>query len=120
MSKSGLKIHLPQNPLFRLLLINGVIGVFVSLLVLGGLFWTNVGNLRTLVMASSEPLLPIIMLAAGLVITLGSVVMGSAVMMMKTQDGPGKTGGKMMKIAEGLNGRKGKMVPVTVPARPKR
>lgn len=111
---SVIKGLLPKNPLFRLLFINGMIGIAVSFLVLGGLFWTNVGNLRGLVMASSNPLLPILMLAAGLIITLGSVAMGSAIMMLKPHDDDSKSGGKLLKIADGIIGPKEALVPVPV------
>lgn len=75
--------RLPRNPLFRLLVVNGILGVFISLLFLAGVFWANIGNLRVLVLNADDPVLPVIMLAVSLVITLGSVVMGSAVMMLK-------------------------------------
>lgn len=75
----------PENRLIRLLAINGLIGVFVSFLLLFGLFWANIGNLRVLVVRSDEPFLPVVMLAFGLTITLCSVVMGSAIMMLKPE-----------------------------------
>lgn len=81
----------PSNPLLRLLYINGLIGVGISGLLLGGIFFTNIGNLRTLVMNADDPLLPVVMLAFGLVITIGSVVMGTAVMMLR--DDSKDTGG---------------------------
>ncbi|WP_417668051.1 hypothetical protein [Roseibium sp.] len=77
---------LPGNPLFRLLAINGAIGVFVSCLFLLAVFALNIGNLRVLVAKADDPVLPVIMLAFGLVITLTSVVMGTAIMMLKSAD----------------------------------
>jgi len=73
----------PSKALLRLLYINGLIGVGISGLLLGGIFFTNIGNLRTLVMNADDPFLPVVMLAFGLVITIGSVVMGTAVMMLR-------------------------------------
>ncbi|MEP1930942.1 MAG: hypothetical protein ABJJ37_06670 [Roseibium sp.] len=73
---------LPKDPLVRLFVINGVAGLVISALVLAGLFWANIGNLRVLVSGSENPVLPVLMLFAGLVITLGSVVIGSAVMLL--------------------------------------
>jgi hypothetical protein len=81
-----LRDYLPVNPLFRLLVINGFIGVAISLLFLGGIFATNVGNLRGLVSQAEDPWVPVMMLAFGLVITLTSVVMGSAIMMLSGRD----------------------------------
>ncbi|MHA7773282.1 hypothetical protein [Roseibium sp. M-1] len=76
------RIRLPRDPLFRLLAINGMAGLGVAALVLGGIFFGNIGNLRVLVMTTEEPFLPVLMLAFGLFITLGSVVMGSAIMLL--------------------------------------
>lgn len=86
---------LPKDPLFRLLAINGAAGVFVALLVLGGIFWANIGNLRVLVVNAEDPVLPILMLAFGLIITLGSVVIGSAVMLLGEKDGGNGTPRKL-------------------------
>ncbi|WP_205756046.1 hypothetical protein [Labrenzia sp. 011] len=80
------RLKLPRNPLFRLLLINGLAGIAIAGLVLGGIFWANIGNLRVLVLNSADPVVPVVMLAIGLVITLGSVVMGSAVMLLGEND----------------------------------
>ncbi|MEP1881782.1 MAG: hypothetical protein ABJJ38_12820 [Roseibium sp.] len=80
---------LPKNPLFRLLTINGVLGVAISGGLLAGVFWANIGNLRVLVTRSEDPVLPIVMLAVGFIITLTSVVMGSAIMMQGAKDGDG-------------------------------
>jgi len=81
---------LPGNPLFRLLFINGLIGVFVALLLLGGILMADVGSLGTLIMGSDDPVLPVVLLGVGLVITLGSATMGTAIMAIPSDD---KTGG---------------------------
>ncbi|WP_417673602.1 hypothetical protein [Roseibium sp.] len=112
--------YLPENPLFRLLAINGVIGLGISALVLAGLFWANIGNLRTLVMASDNPVLPIVMLACGLIITLCSVVMGSAVMMLKPQDDDRNRKGPKFKAVSALLAPRENLTPVSVPVRPNR
>lgn len=92
---------LPKNPLFRLLLVNGLAGIGISGLVLAGLLWTNVGRIRDLILTSDNPVLPIVMLAIGLIITLGSVVMGTAIMMLREDEENG--GGHGTKIpAEAL------------------
>ncbi|MTI43512.1 hypothetical protein JM93_01900 [Roseibium hamelinense] len=91
---------LPKEPLLRLLVINGFIGVAISLTFVACVLYFNIGNLQVLIANSDEPLLPVLMLIASLVITLGSVVMGSAVMMLGDTDdkksGPG--GGLKEKI----------------------
>lgn len=89
-TKFGLsRMRLPRDPLFRLLLVNGLAGLGIAALVLGGIFLGNIGNLRVLVMTADDPVLPVLMLAFGLFITLGSVVMGSAIMLL----GEGGRGG---------------------------
>jgi hypothetical protein len=114
------KSLLPQNPLFRLLLVNGIIGIGISLLVLASLFYLNIGNLRSLVVTAEDPFVPVLMLAFGLIITLCSVVMGSAVMMLKPEDtGRGKGGGRGIGI-ERLLGHMARPAVVPAPARRKR
>ena len=93
--------RLPRDPLFRLLTINGLAGVFVALLVLAGIFWANIGNLRVLVLNAEDPFLPVIMLAFGLIITLGSVVIGSAVMLLGDSDGGKGTPRKLPRLPFG-------------------
>ncbi|MES0879300.1 hypothetical protein [Roseibium sp. SCP14] len=91
-------MKLPKDPLFRLLLINGIAGVAVAVLVLAGIFWANIGNLRTLVVNAEDPVLPVLMLGFGLVITLGSVVIGSAIMLLGDSGRGGGTPGKPSRI----------------------
>ena len=82
---------LADEPLIRLVAINGVAGICVAMLVMGGIFLTNIGNLRVLVSNAEDPVLPVLMLAFALIITLGSVVIGSAIMLLGRQnrnDGP--------------------------------
>lgn len=83
-----------QEPLLRLLAINGAAGVVIALLVLGAIFWSNIGNLRVLVLTAENPVVPVVMLAVGLIITLGSVVMGSAVMLLGERERGGGASGK--------------------------
>ncbi|WP_299814586.1 hypothetical protein [uncultured Roseibium sp.] len=85
------RLKLPRDPLFRLLAINATAGIAVAGLVLAGIFWANIGNLRVLVLNSDDPVLPVIMLAIALVITLGSVVIGSAIMLLGENDAGGAT-----------------------------
>ncbi|MEO0975754.1 MAG: hypothetical protein AAFY24_00785 [Pseudomonadota bacterium] len=85
---------LKDEPLIRLVAINGAAGVCVAMLVMAGIFWTNIGNLRVLVSNAEDPVLPVLMLAFGLVITLGSVVIGSAIMLLGKKPGQdGSSGG---------------------------
>lgn len=102
---------MPKDPLFRLLAINGLAGMAVAILVLGGIFAANIGNLRSLVLSADDPVLPVLMLAFALVITLGSVVIGSAIMLLGDTGGSGGSGRRRLRAAP-----IGQLVPATVPA----
>jgi hypothetical protein len=116
MAKPKNRLHrmvLPKDPLFRLLAINGLAGIGIAGLVLGGIFTANIGNLRVLVLSSENPVLPVVMLAFALVITLGSVVIGSAIMLLgENGRGGGTSGGRRQKVFVGEL----KPIPVTVTA----
>ena len=73
-------MHPLRQPLFRLLLVNLAIGVAVAVLMLGGLMALNPGNLRDLIFADRSPAVAIGLLLFGLVVTLGSTAMGTAIM----------------------------------------
>ncbi len=68
------------QPLFRLLLVNLAIGVAAAVLMLGGLLALNPGNLRELIFADRAPAAALGLLLFGLVVTLGSTAMGTAIM----------------------------------------
>ncbi|TYC66856.1 hypothetical protein FMN63_12080 [Stappia sp. BW2] len=114
--KALVRPKLPRDPLFRLLAVNGLAGTAIAGLVLGGIFLGNIGNLRVLVMSAEDPVLPVIMLAFGLFITLGSVVMGSAIMLLGQggQNGNGKGGGARRRPPVLFTGQ---LKPVPVPAK---
>lgn len=86
--KSGqsLKPSAPANPLLRLLAVNGAAGVAISLLMLAGLLAADVGHLRSLIVAAQDPVVPLVLLAGGLIVTMTSVVMGTAIMMLGSSD----------------------------------
>jgi hypothetical protein len=73
-------MHQLRQPLFRLLLINLAIGVAVAVLMLAGLLALNPQNLRDLIFADRSPAIAIGLLLFGLVVTLGSTAMGTAIM----------------------------------------
>jgi hypothetical protein len=80
------------SPFFRLLAVNWLIGAFAAVLVLCGLLWLDTGGLRTLILNSPEPWLPVLVLLFGLMVTLCSAAMGAAVMLLPSSrdDGHGK------------------------------
>lgn len=67
-------------PLIRLLAINLAIGATIAALMLGGLLALNPGNLRALILADRNGPAALLLLAFGLVVTFGSVAMGTAIM----------------------------------------
>ncbi len=85
--------HLPmkvfREPLFRLLAINLAIGVSMAALMLGGLLALNPHGLRDLIIADRSPLVATGLLLFGLIVTFGSVAMGTAIMMIGQGDGRG-------------------------------
>ena len=78
-----------RQPLFRLLAINLAIGVSIAALMLGGLLALNPHGLRDLIMADRSPFVATGLLLFGLIVTFGSVAMGTAIMMIGQGDGRG-------------------------------
>jgi hypothetical protein len=80
-------------PLLRLLAVNLAIGATMAALMLGGLMALNPGNLRGLILADRNGAAALILLGFGLVVTFGSVAMGTAIMALgrkpKRTDGGG-------------------------------
>jgi hypothetical protein len=81
-------MHHLRQPLFRLLLINLAIGVAVAALMLGGLLALNPENLRDLIFADRSPLTALGLLLFGLIVTLGSTAMGTAIMSLGRRNAP--------------------------------
>ncbi len=73
-------MHLLRQPLIRLLAVNLAGGVAAALLMLGGLMALNPGNLRGLIFANQAPGAALGLLLFGLVVTFGSVAMGTAIL----------------------------------------
>ena len=73
-------MRLLRLPLIRLLAVNLAIGASIAVLMLGGLLALNPGNLRGLILADRNGVAALALLAFGLVVTFGSVAMGTAVM----------------------------------------
>jgi hypothetical protein len=80
--------RLLREPLFRLLAVNLGIGIAAAVLMLGGLLTLNPGGLRDLILADQSPPVAAGLLLFGLIITFGSVAMGTAIMMRRPADKP--------------------------------
>lgn len=74
------RFALLRIPLFRLLAINLAAGIFVAMLLVGGLLAFNPANLRDLILADRSPGIALGLLLFGFVITFGSTAMGTAIM----------------------------------------
>jgi hypothetical protein len=87
------------NPLFRLLIWNWLAGAAAAVIVVGGLLATDTLHLRSLILDSSTPAVPLVMLSVGFLITLCSVAMGSAIMAMPSDDDAPR-GGRRVPLIE--------------------
>lgn len=73
--------------LVRFLLHNALIGVAAGWTLLAVLLWTDAFALHTLVFGGEHALLALVMLGAGFAITFGSAAMGTAVFLLRPDDG---------------------------------
>lgn len=77
---------LEVNPLLRYLAINWIAGAVASAIVVGGILAFDIAGMRTLVSSVSEPVLPVILLMFGFLVTLTSVAMATAIMQLGRRD----------------------------------
>lgn len=85
-----------RQPLIRLLALNCAIGVTVAVLMLGGLLAINPHGLRDLIVNDRSGGTALGLLLFGLVVTFGSVAMGTAIMALgKDPHRPDTSGGRM-------------------------
>ena len=87
--------HIARQPLIRLLAVNLAIGITAALIMFGGLLALNPGGLRDLILADRAGGAAIILLLFGLVVTFGSVAMGSAIMALGQERKRDDNGGKV-------------------------
>jgi hypothetical protein len=88
-----------RQPLIRLLAINLAIGVSMAVLMIGGLLALNPANLRGLIFNDRAGGAAFILLLFGLIVTFGSVSMGTAIMALGHKPKPDKGGsGKLQPL----------------------
>ncbi|MBS0249140.1 MAG: hypothetical protein JSR61_21205 [Proteobacteria bacterium] len=80
-------------PLLRLLAINLAIGVTAAVVMIGGLMWLNPAHLRDLILADRGGAAAFGLLLFGLIVTFGSVAMGTAIMALGRKPKPPAPGG---------------------------
>jgi hypothetical protein len=86
-----------RQPLISLLAVNLAIGVSVAVLMLGGLMALNPHGLRDLILADRAGAAAFGLLLFGLIVTFGSVAMGSAIMALGKDRKRGR-GGKAQTV----------------------
>lgn len=78
-----------RGELLRFLVRHWLVGAAATVVVVGALFATDLGGIRGLVMSSANPILPIVMLLFGFLVTLTSAAMGAAIMSLGEDRRPG-------------------------------
>ncbi len=84
---------LKNDPLLRLLAVNWLIGAGVAAALVALVLITDTARLRTLMFASSEPWIPMMLLFFGFMVTMCSVAMATAVMLLPSDDDDDGSGG---------------------------
>lgn len=93
--------RLRDEPLLRLLAVNWLIGAAVAAALAAVVLITDTARLRTLMLASSEPWIGVVLLFFGFMVTMCSVAMGTAIMMLpKDDDDDGPGGGSKLAVLE--------------------
>ena len=87
-----------RQPLIRLLAINLAIGIGAAVAMIGGLMALNPHNLRDLILADQAGGAAFVLLLFGLVITFGSVAMGTAIMALGKPQNPAPPRGKPVAV----------------------
>lgn len=104
-----------RDPLFRLLAWNWLAGAVIAVLLAGAVLAFDVAHLRSLIAGSSEPVVPVLLLVFGFLITMCSVTMGTAIMGLGAEPPSGADSGRRSR-AEDF----GEFARVAVAARPRR
>jgi hypothetical protein len=79
---------LPQNPLFRLLLVHGAAGAILGILFVVGILILDVAGIYSLLSRTGEWVVGLSMLMIGSITTFGSVSMGGAIMLLPKDEKP--------------------------------
>lgn len=95
-------VRLLRQPLLRLLAINLAIGLVIAVLAVAGLLALDAHRLRSLILGDQSPVVAVGLLLFGFAVTLGSWVMGSAIMRLGGgEGGPGRSASAPVTPAEG-------------------
>jgi hypothetical protein len=83
------------EPLLRLLAWNLAAGAAIAVALSAAVLVFDIGHLRSLIVGSDDPVVPVLLLVFGFLVTFGSVAMGTAVMAIGSnrEEGGGGRGG---------------------------
>lgn len=91
--------RLGDDPLLRLFAVNWLIGAAVAVVLVTVVLVTDTAHLRSLIMRSSEPWIGMILLVFGFLVTMCSVAIATAVMLLpKDDDDDGPGGGMKLEV----------------------
>jgi hypothetical protein len=82
---------LPRHPLFRFLAVHLGFGLVVATIAIAGLIGFDLFGLRRLILADQSPVLALVLLVGGFVVTFSSTVMGTAIMALGRRHDDGAT-----------------------------
>lgn len=100
-----------RDPLFALLIGNGLWGAALGLVFVAGVLALDLGHIRSLVLASPDGVTALALLSVGNIVTFASAAMGGAVMMASKKPPTPPSAGRR------LGARLGEPVPAPVPAK---
>lgn len=84
----SLSRFLPQNPLFRLLVVHGVAGAILGVLFVIGVLTLDLAGIHSLLSRTGEWVVGLALLTMGSITTFASVSMGGAIMLMPKEEEP--------------------------------
>jgi hypothetical protein len=70
----------------RMILRSAAVGALLGVLVLAGFLATDVGGIRSMVQATSDPIAPLLLLGIGFASLIGSVYVGTEIMLLSTDE----------------------------------
>ena len=90
-----LRHPLLRIPLFRLLFINLLLGVGLAIAFVVALLWLDPAGIGSLLVKDHSPIVAFIVLAGSFIVTFGSLMMGSAIMLLPKEEPKNPTGRKL-------------------------
>jgi hypothetical protein len=70
----------------RVMLLPGIAGAVAGMVAVAGLLLADIAHLRTLIAATGEPWVPVMMLIVGFVVTFASIAMGASIIALGEEE----------------------------------